>query len=422
VGVVSLRGSGISNVTGAEGVAAGADIQRLRPSEIPNYTTASGTSFSAPQVAGAIALMLEANPSLSPTQVKKILQATATPLPPYYSHEVGAGMLNVHAAVLQAAFPTLKLGAWRGLANWGQVGFVNDPVKQFSGTAQPGAAADTVLTIPNGALIASLQVAWGPMWSTNDLELDAYEPDGSLSAKSNSLNVPGLTGNRERVALNNPIAGSWRAAVKNTFGLAVTTQPFVGTLEVGRAVYSPLNDVAGLNASVRDDIYQNIRSLVMTPSGRKFRPGAAASRAELAAALVSGARVPQYMAGQPKYRDVADTITRLFVESVQAAPNGPLFFDAVGADSFRPNEAANRLTAAVALVRAAGLSAEADTKQNAPLAFIDVLDIPAELRGYVWVAVARGFISPDTSFRPQASLTRAELAHAMIALENLAIQ
>jgi hypothetical protein len=202
----------------------------------------------------------------------------------------------------------------------------------------------------------------------------------------------------------------------------VTTQPFVGTLEVGRAVYSPLNDVAGLTASVRSDIFQNIRSLVMVPSGRNFRPGAVASRADLAAALVSGARVPQYMSGQQSYQDVGDAITRLFVDSVQAAPNGPLFYDAVGGNRFRPNDAVTRLTAAVALVRAAGLSSEADMNRNAPLTFLDALSIPAELRGYVAVAVARGFISADTSFRPQASLTRAELAHAMVVMQSLVSQ
>ena len=61
----SLRGSGIANVTGATGIA-GADTQRLSATELPYYTTANGTSFSAPQVAGAIALMLEANPNLTP--------------------------------------------------------------------------------------------------------------------------------------------------------------------------------------------------------------------------------------------------------------------------------------------------------------------------------------------------------------------
>ena len=65
VNVVSLRGSGIANVIGATGLV-GADAQKLTAAEVPYYTTSNGTSFSAPQVAGAIALMLEANPGLTP--------------------------------------------------------------------------------------------------------------------------------------------------------------------------------------------------------------------------------------------------------------------------------------------------------------------------------------------------------------------
>src|ERR1043165_2589987 len=61
--IVSLRSA--PTVTGVSGIA-GADIQRLTATELPYYTTATGTSFSAPQVAGAIALMLEVNPNLSP--------------------------------------------------------------------------------------------------------------------------------------------------------------------------------------------------------------------------------------------------------------------------------------------------------------------------------------------------------------------
>src|SRR5215216_1854487 len=59
--IISLRSA--PSVTGISGIA-GADTQRLSATELPYYTTATGTSFSAPQVAGAIALMLEVNPNL----------------------------------------------------------------------------------------------------------------------------------------------------------------------------------------------------------------------------------------------------------------------------------------------------------------------------------------------------------------------
>src|ERR1041384_7245906 len=98
--IISLRSA--VGITGVSGLA-GADVQRLSATEMPYYTTATGTSFSAPQVAGAIALMLEVNPDLTPADVKDILSRTATPMPRYFFHEAGAGMLNSYAAVLEAS-------------------------------------------------------------------------------------------------------------------------------------------------------------------------------------------------------------------------------------------------------------------------------------------------------------------------------
>jgi serine protease AprX len=64
------------------------------------YAKASGTSMATPHVSGTVALMLEANPELTPDQVKTALQTSATPMPGYQQHEVGAGYLNAYQAVL----------------------------------------------------------------------------------------------------------------------------------------------------------------------------------------------------------------------------------------------------------------------------------------------------------------------------------
>ena len=66
------------------------------------YLTLSGTSMAAPIVAGTVALMLQANPSLTPENVKAILQRTAMSSRRYDQLTQGAGFLNARAAVEMA--------------------------------------------------------------------------------------------------------------------------------------------------------------------------------------------------------------------------------------------------------------------------------------------------------------------------------
>lgn len=59
----------------------------------------SGTSMSAPLVAGTAALMLQANPNLTPNMIKMILMYTAQPINGANMFEQGAGQLNTEGAV-----------------------------------------------------------------------------------------------------------------------------------------------------------------------------------------------------------------------------------------------------------------------------------------------------------------------------------
>jgi serine protease AprX len=70
----------------------------------PPYLTLSGTSMAAPVVSGTVALMLEANPNLTPNAVKAILQYTAQVYPGYDALTEGAGFLNAVGAVRLARF------------------------------------------------------------------------------------------------------------------------------------------------------------------------------------------------------------------------------------------------------------------------------------------------------------------------------
>lgn len=159
------------------------------------------------------------------------------------------------------------------------------------------------------------------------------------------------------------------------------------------------------HSSLREDVCRSLRSFTMWPIGSRFRADFGVSRADLAIAMVLGARVPQYLPGQSTYSDVRNASTMLFVESVQASPTGALFIDVNKGGPFKPNDNVTRLTAAVAFVRAAGLRSDAEAKAGIPLSFIDSSEIPNELGGYVSGAVSNDLLQSDITFQPHSFYT-----------------
>jgi serine protease AprX len=95
--VVSTRAP--ATITSALGFPADAS---LPPDQIPRYTTMSGTSMAAPEAAGVVALVLEADPALHPEEVRRVLQTTARPVPNEPFHRQGYGLLDAGAAVALA--------------------------------------------------------------------------------------------------------------------------------------------------------------------------------------------------------------------------------------------------------------------------------------------------------------------------------
>ena len=68
------------------------------------YLSLSGTSMAAPVVSGTVALMLHANPRLTPNMVKAILQFTSEVYPDYDYLTQGAGFINARGAVVLARY------------------------------------------------------------------------------------------------------------------------------------------------------------------------------------------------------------------------------------------------------------------------------------------------------------------------------
>jgi serine protease AprX len=98
------------------------------------YLALSGTSMAAPVVTGTVALMLQANPNLTPNLIKALLQYTAQVYAGYSPLRQGAGFLNTYGAVRLAKFyANPHFGdrmpvqtAWARHINWG-----SHPLKGF---------------------------------------------------------------------------------------------------------------------------------------------------------------------------------------------------------------------------------------------------------------------------------------------------
>jgi subtilisin family serine protease len=69
---------------------------------VPGPRGWSGNSFAAPHLAGVLALMLEADPELTPWRAREILMRTARDIEPAgFDMQTGAGLVDAYAAVVE---------------------------------------------------------------------------------------------------------------------------------------------------------------------------------------------------------------------------------------------------------------------------------------------------------------------------------
>jgi serine protease AprX len=143
------------------------------------YISLTGTSMAAPIAAGTVALMLEANPDLTPNLVKAILQYTAERRPRYEIAAQGAGFLNARGAVqlameltgerTQTPDPT----RWSRQILWGDTRVRGGVITMDANAWRPGVIWGASAT-PDGE-----PVSWGTAPDSNvPWKLSSDEPEG----------------------------------------------------------------------------------------------------------------------------------------------------------------------------------------------------------------------------------------------------
>ena len=171
----------------------------------------SGTSYATPSVSGIIALMLEANPDLSPAEVKEILkltaerrgEASAPEVDPFWNRDFGFGMVDAHAAVSMAI--DFKINGLAGEVDvTSQVHILDsntsDGVATISGQAwgQTGAISAVEYRIDRGQWMSATfdeeAVTLGAFARFNwTIALDTYSlDDGNRTIEVRALNSEGV--------------------------------------------------------------------------------------------------------------------------------------------------------------------------------------------------------------------------------------
>ena len=467
--IVSTRSS--SNVV-ANGLTADTEIQTAY---LPFYTQISGTSMATPFAAGTVALMLDADPTLTPDEVKQILQQTASQMPNYDEYQVGAGYINAYAAVDKVFNRSKAYGSFTGATDTrsynAQYTSTNDPEKTFTinyTPQSPGPQATNTNTyrfnVVDAFGVLDVQIDFGTNPATNEagnsMGLALYppgclplasDPQGVPPCAYNSgLALPVLDSPSRRIVVKNPAAGQWVAEVRGVRGLADAPQASspVGIAvpervdgKINRAVFTlqSVADIGGLTAEQQRQIRQAVlyRAMDLFSDGT-FRPDVTITREDFARLLVTNTPLRQSLGATPKFSDVSGDLAAI-AEAVTAKGStlrdwnfGPQGLMNYSGNSFNPSSTIGRIDLAVAFVRALGLDAEAKALANSNVTsggqtVTDNAQIPADLRGYVQIAIDKGFLEvypaevrqigpgqfqvlPGPRVEPNGTITRAAMA------------
>ncbi|HKY04615.1 MAG TPA: S8 family serine peptidase, partial [Blastocatellia bacterium] len=432
-----------------------ADLE-IPPAYLPFYTQISGTSMACPFISGTVALMLDADPTLTPDEVKQILRETATRVPNREDWEVGAGFVNAWAAVDKVFNRNKNYGTFREPEFNAEVA-VQDRTQNFTIDYSPantvtGSGNTAAFAVEEGtdlldvfALIPLPPPAGSDDGSTaNTLRIRLKDPQGVIF--DSPIALPLLNAANRQVIVKKPRPGAWTVEVRgyNTYIGHPTT--VTGVILKRQFTPAPVVDLQGhtLEAAIGEAI--EARKIDIFADGT-FRPGDSVTRADFARVLTYSTPVRQKLGNAVRFTDVASDFAAI-AEAVTS--NGSTLRDldftpagmmTAAGSSFNPSGAVSRVDLAVAFVRALGLDTEAKARAGATVTsngspLIDGNQIPAALRGYVQIAIDKGLLEvypasvrqigpgqfeavPGPRVEPNRAVTRAELAVKVMKFDAL---
>jgi serine protease AprX len=188
------------------------------------YLSRSGTSVAAPVVAGTVALMLQANPALTPNAVKAILQYTAQKYSGYDTLSQGAGFLNAKGAVAVASYFANPEGRYPRSSDWSKRVIWGNRIIR-GGRIQPGANAwDSDIRWGSEAAPGGETIAWGDICTDGGCDDNERVPWQVTCADANCGNDTWSSG-RSRNAVWGQRCGGADCAEPWTIGPFVSTAP-----------------------------------------------------------------------------------------------------------------------------------------------------------------------------------------------------
>ena len=462
--IVSVRA--MSNLT-ANGLDADTE---LPVAYIPFYTQISGTSMATPFIAGTVALMLDADPTLTPDQIKSILMQTASRMPGYEDYEVGAGFVNAYAAVDKVFNRSKKYGTYREPVFHAQYSVTGPQPESFhidyspAALPGPGSTNSRAFTVQDGMSVLDVYMTFDNALETGDgnsIGLLLTAPDGTKY--SGGIALPILDGNSRQVVVKNPQAGQWLLEARGVRGLAALPNfslptsgaalpgPVDGTITQQQFILATVPDIQGHPAQAQIESALKNRQMDTFSNGT-FQPNASVTRADFARMLVFNTPLRQSLGAGPRFTDLStnqnpnQTYDDLPAIAEAVTANGSTLRDfnftpkgmmSATGTTFKPNDLTSRVDIAVALVRALGLDAEARalagqavtvTYSGQTLVLTDNADIPSALRGYVQYALDKGILQATFSLEqgpydlyptlkarvnPNGTNTRAFMAYAL---------